>query len=381
MLIAGCAEGLASVQEDDPAGSAGSAGASAGSAGASGGATSQGGAAGSGNAGAAGTGNTAGSGAAGAAGSGNTGNAGSAGSGTAGSAGAGTAGSGNTGNAGTAGSGNTGNAGTAGSGNTGNAGTAGSGNAGTAGSGNAGTAGSGNAGTAGSGNTGNAGTAGSGNTGNAGTAGSGAAGTAGSGNAGTAGSGNAGTAGSGNAGTAGSGGGATCATPADACQDGGQSGVGCSSAKVVGRLTASTGTGFSVSADTCSRSNTEDEGASSCWDAGGDVSYRIFLRAGDTISASLDTMTRCTGGSTYDGTLKFYSPSAADCAPVTSKCTKAGGLLAQQLCERFIDTKARSFTATVDGWHYVIVDGSTAFDDEGDFKFTLKLTCPAGCGC
>ncbi len=346
LLIAGCAEGLASVQEDDPAGSAGSAGASAGSAGASGGATSQGGAAGSGNAGAAGTGNTAGSGAAGAAGSGNTGNAGSAGSGTAGSAGAGTAGSGNTGNAGTAGSGNTG-----------------------------------NAGTAGSGNTGNAGTAGSGNTGNAGTAGSGAAGTAGSGNAGTAGSGNAGTAGSGNAGTAGSGGGATCATPADACQDGGQSGVGCSSAKVVGRLTASTGTGFSVSADTCSRSNTEDEGASSCWDAGGDVSYRIFLRAGDTISASLDTMTRCTGGSTYDGTLKFYSPSAADCAPVTSKCTKAGGLLAQQLCERFIDTKARSFTATVDGWHYVIVDGSTAFDDEGDFKFTLKLTCPAGCGC
>jgi hypothetical protein len=41
-----------------------------------------------------------------------------------------------------------------------------------------------------------------------------------------------------------------------------------------------------------------------------------------------------------------------------------------------------SYTAPADGWYYLIVDGSSAFDDEGDYTFRVKLTCKtAGCEC
>ncbi len=44
---------------------------------------------------------------------------------------------------------------------------------------------------------------------------------------------------------------------------------------------------------------------------------------------------------------------------------------------------SKSFTATVDTWLYIIVDGSSAFDDEGDYTLNVKLqNCvTAGCNC
>ena len=139
--------------------------------------------------------------------------------------------------------------------------------------------------------------------------------------------------------------------------------------------------GFSKNSSTCGVSDNEDESDSSCWDAGGDHAYRVFLLPGDSVSIVYDTGTACVDF--FDGTLKIYEPSSASCAgPLTGKCTAAGGALTRKLCEKNISASAKNFTATIPGWHYLIVDGSTAFDDEGDYKFTVKLTCAApGCGC
>jgi hypothetical protein len=41
-----------------------------------------------------------------------------------------------------------------------------------------------------------------------------------------------------------------------------------------------------------------------------------------------------------------------------------------------------TYVAPRDGWIIIVADGSTAFDDEGDYTLRVTLTCGAGgCGC
>jgi len=47
--------------------------------------------------------------------------------------------------------------------------------------------------------------------------------------------------------------------------------------------------------------------------------------------------------------------------------------------DRFVDVRGERLR---DGWYILVVEGASAFDDEGDYTFTVKLTCKtAGCGC
>jgi hypothetical protein len=160
---------------------------------------------------------------------------------------------------------------------------------------------------------------------------------------------------------------AFCALPADSCADGTQSRDRCTGARVIGRRTAAGTAGFFISSDTCSASNRLDE---SCWDAGGDHTYRIWARTGETVTA---TVTRGEGcrTSSWDASLKFYQ--GADCGTVT-----CGG---DRSCRDFVGSGAQTYVAPRDGWIVVAVDGSTAFDDEGDYTLRVRLSGCAAAGC
>jgi hypothetical protein len=140
---------------------------------------------------------------------------------------------------------------------------------------------------------------------------------------------------------------------------------------VISRKTAAAG--FVKSDNTCSATDDEDNG-SGCFDAGADHTYKLFLRTGDSLSVALDSSQRCIDSTLYDATLKIYAPQGAACAIPVANCDGAQNT-GKLVCDDYVDTKARVVVAATDGWYSVIVDGSTAFDDEGDYKLTVKLTC------
>lgn len=158
-----------------------------------------------------------------------------------------------------------------------------------------------------------------------------------------------------------------CALPTDACGDGAQSRDRCAGARVIGRRTAATTTGYSVTGSTCSASNRFDDCS---WDAGSDHAYRIWARAGETITANLTRGAACVGG-TWDATLKLYQGS--DCGTVT--CS------GDRWCRDFVGTGAQTWVAPRDGWVVLVVDGSTAFNDEGAYTLRVRLTGCRGPAC
>jgi hypothetical protein len=70
-------------------------------------------------------------------------------------------------------------------------------------------------------------------------------------------------------------------------------------------------------------------------------------------------------GSWWDLTLQIYGN--AGCAATTCDT--------RYVCEDHISSHTEVFTAPNDGWFIFVVDGSTAFDDEGDYDLTVNLTC------
>lgn len=160
-----------------------------------------------------------------------------------------------------------------------------------------------------------------------------------------------------------------CAVPTDACTDGTQSRDRCAGARIIGRRTAGGTAGFTVTGTTCSASNRFDDCS---WDAGNDHAYRLWARAGETLSATLTRGSACIGGS-WDATLKLYQGS--DCGTVT--CS------GDRWCRDRVNSSAQTYTAPRDGWIVLVVDGSTAFDDDG--AYTLRVTlrgCSSGtCEC
>lgn len=162
-----------------------------------------------------------------------------------------------------------------------------------------------------------------------------------------------------------------CAMPADACTNGTQSRDRCANARIIGRAVAGSASGYVVNDDTCYASNRFD---TSCWDAGADHAYRLFVRAGESVSVRYEVDWACP---TYDttswsGTLKILEGGGCD--------DRSCGT--EVLCERYVDDYTTVYDATRDTWIVIVADGSTAFDDEGDYRLTVRLTCGAGgCGC
>ncbi len=159
--------------------------------------------------------------------------------------------------------------------------------------------------------------------------------------------------------------------PAEACTTGSQSRDGCSNARIVGRKTAKGSSGYVISADTCYANDkiNQPSGSGICYDAGSDHTYKIYLRAGETAAMTLSTSFPCGDGSSWDATLSVYNNTAC-------------GLANQAWCDDYF-SGTKSYTAPADGWYIIVVEGSTAFDDEGDYTLTVKLqNCiNADCNC
>lgn len=158
-----------------------------------------------------------------------------------------------------------------------------------------------------------------------------------------------------------------CSLPGDACANGSQSRDRCSGARVIGRSAASTT--YVTTASTCSGNNRFDDCS---WDAGDDHAYRIWMRTGEQIAVSVNKRNTCHSG--YSATLKLYEPS--DCTSVSCG--------SDIWCHDFAGNgEVFTHTAGTTGWHVVVVDGSTAFDDEGEYTLNVTLSgCSvAGCEC
>lgn len=74
----------------------------------------------------------------------------------------------------------------------------------------------------------------------------------------------------------------------------------------------------------------------------------------------------------WDLTLKIFQNSGCSDTACTTRV----------VCEEYISSHTESFAAPLDGWYFIVVDGTTAFDDEGDYDLRVNLTCAhADCDC
>lgn len=161
-----------------------------------------------------------------------------------------------------------------------------------------------------------------------------------------------------------------CPPPVESCTTGTQNRSGCANARIIGRKAAAVTAGYKVTDTLCSASDKFDD-STSCWDAGPDHAYRIYLRQGEKINISMTTGTSCINDTWY-ATIKVFSN--AGCGD-TSCATKV-------LCDDQNTSVTKDFTATQDGWYILTAEGSSAFDDEGAYTYTVKLTCnQPGCEC
>lgn len=140
---------------------------------------------------------------------------------------------------------------------------------------------------------------------------------------------------------------------------------------MLGRKSAG-GAGILIKGDTCGSNDDHDKNDDDCWDAGPDQFFRIFLRKGDTLQTKLETGSACVEGG-WQASLILYAP-LAGCGD-TSCSTKLG-------CNDLKYSTQLAHTAAEDGWYTILVDGSTAFDDEGEYELQVGLICATpGCEC
>jgi Cys-rich repeat protein len=163
-----------------------------------------------------------------------------------------------------------------------------------------------------------------------------------------------------------------CPPPADSCTTGTQNRSGCANARIIGRKTATTTNGYKLSDSTCYASDKFDD-SSGCWDANSDHAYRLYMRQGETASIDIQSGWDCASSySSWNVTLQIWGNSGCGALTCTNKLA----------CQYNNYKQSRVFVAPADGWYIIVVDGSSAFDDEGDYTFTVKLTCKvAGCEC
>ena len=113
--------------------------------------------------------------------------------------------------------------------------------------------------------------------------------------------------------------------------------------------------------------------STSCWDANADHTYRLFMRAGESVHIKIDTSWDCLNEySSWSTTLKVFTNSGCADTACTTKT----------VCMDQDDIQETTYVAAYTGWHIIVVDGSSAFDDEGDYTLEVDLTCNvANCGC
>lgn len=136
--------------------------------------------------------------------------------------------------------------------------------------------------------------------------------------------------------------------PVQGCTTGTHSRDRCANARVIGRATAAASSGYTIRDDTCHASHRDD---TSCWDAGADQFYRIFLRAGERIDVHIDIGWACPACSSswWYSTFQIYG--SADSTDTT--CAT------RLVCEESIDDSFNdAFTATEDRWYMLVVDGT-----------------------
>lgn len=151
-----------------------------------------------------------------------------------------------------------------------------------------------------------------------------------------------------------------CPPPTAACSNGTQNRKGCGGARIIGRPQAAAG--FSTSDNTCNADwNFNESGG--CWDANADHSYRLYMRAGETALARIDEHTGGCQGSWY-ASLNIYTNSGCGDTSCQQRIT----------CDDSGDVEI-NYTAAYDGWHIFVVDGRHASDDEGEYTFTVTLSC------
>lgn len=159
-----------------------------------------------------------------------------------------------------------------------------------------------------------------------------------------------------------------CPPPTESCTTGSQNMRGCGNARIIGRTAAASG--FVGDDDTCFGAY-DDMDESGCTDGNADHTYRIYMRAGESISVDVDDDWPCDFDQTWwDPAVKLYT--SAGCGDLS--CSLA-------ICD---DDFSPGFnhTATYDGWYFIVVDGRSSFDDEGDYKLNVTLTClQPGCEC
>lgn len=161
--------------------------------------------------------------------------------------------------------------------------------------------------------------------------------------------------------------------PVLGCATGTESKDGCKNARTIGRTVAGSTAGFSTSDSTCYAYDRFDD-STSCWDANSDHTYKIWMRASETIAIDLSTSWPCPTSSAFSwyATLKIFENAGCGDTACTTK----------SVCVDNKTAHKRSFVAPRDGWYVLVVDGSSAFDDAGDYTLKVKLACSApGCGC
>ncbi len=163
---------------------------------------------------------------------------------------------------------------------------------------------------------------------------------------------------------------AGCPPPAEACSAGSQNRRGCGNARVISRLDA--GVGYAVLDNTCSARD-EFDASGGCWDAGYDHTYRLYMREGERVTIRYQTDEPCSWDtSSWQGTLHIFESAGCDDRECRSKV----------YCEDNERDQTANYTATQDGWIIIVADGSTAFDDEGDYRLDVNLSCRDGdCTC
>jgi len=161
--------------------------------------------------------------------------------------------------------------------------------------------------------------------------------------------------------------------PIRGCAMGTESRSGCADARTIGRTTAATPAGYKITDDLCAASNKFDESGSSCWDANADHAYRLWMQAGESVDLAVTTSTPCSSSVTrWDATLKVIENTGCDDKACTTRT----------FCAYNAYSHSKTYVAPRDGWYVFVVEGSSAFDDEGTYTFTVKLTCKiTGCGC
>lgn len=163
-----------------------------------------------------------------------------------------------------------------------------------------------------------------------------------------------------------------CPPPVESCTTGDQNRRGCSRARVIGRTAAAAAGGYVVNDDTCSAYDEFDD-SSSCWDANSDHTYRLYMREGESVYIRYVTGTACAWDVYYwYGTLKIFENGGCSDTACTSKV----------YCDYNETDQSTTYVAPRDGWIIIVADGSSAWDDEGDYSLTVQLTCNrAGCEC